>query len=195
MMRIITGRARGTKLAAPKGEVTRPTAERTKEAVFSILQFDIAGREVLDLFAGSGQMGLEALSRGAAHAFFCDRSKDAVEVIRANALKTRLAPQCEVLCADYASALQTLRRKQTFDLVFLDPPYAAGLLADVLSRLARSHLLRDGATLVCETGEGDVLANVEARACYSVERETKYGIAYVTILKYHEPKTLEEETK
>ena len=84
MMRIITGKARGAKLAAPKGETTRPTAERTKEAIFSSLQFDLSGREVLDLFAGSGQMGLEAVSRGAKSATFVDKAKDAVSVINKN---------------------------------------------------------------------------------------------------------------
>ena len=152
MMRIITGKARGVRLAAPRGETTRPTAERTKEAIFSALQFELSGRAVLDLFAGSGQMGLEAVSRGAAHAVLCDRSREAADVIRANALKTRLAPLCEVVCSDYASLLRTLRRRRHFDLVFLDPPYAAGVLPDVLqcsialscSVMAPSWFVRQG---------------------------------------------------
>ena len=194
MMRIITGRARGAKLAAPKGETTRPTAERTKEAIFSILQFEIEGREVLDLFAGSGQMGLEALSRGAAHAVLCDRSREAADVIRANALKTRLAPQCDILCADYAAALQTMRHNRAFDLVFLDPPYAAGLMGDVLNRLVRAQLLRDGATVVCETGDPSLVRDAVNSAFFSIEREAKYGIAHVTILKYRTQISAEEGT-
>ena len=125
MMRIITGRARGVRLSTLAGEHTRPTSERAKEAIFSMLQFDLLGKEVLDLFAGSGQMGLEAVSRGAARATLCDRAKEAIEVIRANALKTRLAPMCEILCMDYEAALRAFRKKCQFDVVFLDPPKIA----------------------------------------------------------------------
>lgn len=185
MMRIITGKARGVRLAAPRGETTRPTAERTKEAIFSALQFELSGREVLDLFAGSGQMGLEALSRGAAHAVLCDRSREAADVIRANALKTRLAPLCEVFCSDYASLLRTLRRRRRFDLVFLDPPYAAGVLPDVLQTLDRFELLHDGAIVVCEAGEPVSLTDGELPSCYEVVRQAKYGVAHVTVLHYH----------
>ncbi len=194
MKRINKGKARGTKLAAPKGETTRPTAERTKEAIFSILQFEMEGREVLDLFAGSGQMGLEALSRGAVHAVLCDRSREAADVIRANALKTRLVSQCDIYCTDYATALQAMRHNRTFDLVFLDPPYAAGLLSDVLDRLVRARLLRDGAIVVCETGDPTGVREAVDLDSFSIEREAKYGIAHVAILKYHEQKPAEEGT-
>ena len=192
MMRIITGRARGARLAAPKGETTRPTAERTKEAIFSSLQFDLQGREVLDLFAGSGQMGLEAISRGAAHAVLCDRSREAADVIRANALKTRLAPECEIFCSDYANLLQTLRRRYTFNLVFLDPPYAAGVLPDVLTRLDRMGLLANGAILVCETGDADPFGD-SLSPNYEVTRSAKYGVAHVTYLCYHAPDAVSGE--
>jgi 16S rRNA (guanine(966)-N(2))-methyltransferase RsmD len=183
MMRIITGRARGAKLTAPKGETTRPTAERTKEAIFSSLQFDIQGREVLDLFAGSGQMALEALSRGAKHAVLCDRSREAVDAIRSNALKTRLAPDCEIFCSDYQAMLQTLRRRYTFDLVFLDPPYAAGVLSDVLTRLDRMGLLAEGAIVVCETGHTDPFGDA-LPSSYEITKSAKYGVAQVTYLVY-----------
>ena len=126
MMRIITGKARGVHLTTLAGENTRPTSERAKEASFSMLQFEIEGREVLDLFSGSGQMGLEALSRGAKHAVLCDRSREAIDVIRSNALKTRLEPQCDILCSDAETLLRNLRRMQRFDLVFLDQPYKLG---------------------------------------------------------------------
>ena len=185
MMRIITGKARGAKLAAPKGETTRPTAERTKEAIFSSLQFDLSGREVLDLFAGSGQMGLEAISRGAAHAVLCDRSREAADVIRANALKTRLAPQCEIFCSDWATLLQRLCRRYRFDLVFLDPPYAAGVLPEVLQRLDRGGLLADGTIVVCETGDADTLTDEVLVPRFERVRQAKYGVAHVSILHYH----------
>ncbi|MBR6602386.1 MAG: 16S rRNA (guanine(966)-N(2))-methyltransferase RsmD, partial [Clostridia bacterium] len=126
-MRIITGKAKGIRLATLDGEATRPTSERTKEAVFSMLQFDIEGRRVLDLFAGSGQMGLEALSRGAQSATFVDHAKAAISVIKQNIEKTRLEG-ANVVCADSLEYLRTEGRKRNesakFDIVFLDPPYA-----------------------------------------------------------------------
>ena len=186
MMRIITGKARGVKLAAPKGENTRPTAERTKEAVYSMLQFEIDGTEVLDLFAGSGQMGLEALSRGAKHAVLCDRSREAVEIIRANALKTRLAPECDIFCMDFEALLPTLRRKKQFDLVFLDPPYALGLLPKALQLLLSYGLLHPKAKLICETADpADVFGGNETLSeQFELLRTSHYGVAYVTVLQY-----------
>ena len=109
-MRIITGKSRGTTLVTLEGENTRPTSERAKEAVFSMLQFELEGRRVLDLFGGSGQLALEALSRGAASAVIADSSRQAVEIIKKNAEKTRLAPCCNIICADWT---QTLRRLAT----------------------------------------------------------------------------------
>ena len=122
MMRIITGTARGVRLDTLPGENTRPTSERAKEAIFSMLQFELRSACVLDLFAGSGQMGLEALSRGAKEAVFCDASREAVKIVEKNLIKTRLALQGEVLCMDYERALQGMRKRKIFDLVFLDPP-------------------------------------------------------------------------
>ena len=106
MMRIITGSARGVKLLTLEGDATRPTAERVKEAVFSMLQFELEGRAVLDLFAGSGQLGFEALSRGAARATLIDESRDAVAVVIENAKKTRLFDRCRISCADFAAFLR-----------------------------------------------------------------------------------------
>ena len=145
MMRIITGKARGVRLTTLAGDNTRPTSERAKEAVFSMLQFDLNHTNVLDLFAGSGQMGLEALSRGADTAVLCDRSREAVEVIRANATKTKLLPQCEIACADFYTQLKNMRKKKRFDIVFLDPPYALGVLPQVLQTLCLAPVsVQDG---------------------------------------------------
>ena len=129
-MRIITGSAKGVKLLTLEGLETRPTAERTKEAVFSMLQFDIEGRTVLDLFGGSGQLGLEALSRGAEFAVIVESSRQAFEVIRRNAqnvLKDEMDSRAKLMKMDYRSAVAQLAG-QKFDLVFLDPPYALRLL-------------------------------------------------------------------
>ncbi len=190
MMRIITGKARGAQLKAPAGEVTRPTSERTKEAIFSTIQFEIQGKTVLDLFAGSGQMGLEALSRGASQAVLCDRSKPAIDVIRQNALKTKLALQCEICSGDYLTLLKSFRKKRVFDLVFLDPPYAIGALPKALRALTDNGLLTNDAILICESGsekdvfgEDPLLENV-----YEITRVSRYGIAVVTFLRYRPDK-------
>ena len=190
MMRIITGKARGVRLTTLEGENTRPTSERAKEAIFSMLQFEIQGKEVLDLFSGSGQMGLEALSRGASHAVLCDRSKEAVEVIRTNANKTRLAPFCDVLCADYTVALRNLRRKNGFDIVFLDPPYASKAIPQALRLMIENGLLNEDAKIVCETGsDADVFCDDgELSTHFEVLRAARYGVAYVTVLRFHATK-------
>ena len=186
MMRIITGKARGVRLATLEGENTRPTSERAKEAIFSMLQFEIDGARVLDLFAGSGQMGLEALSRGAAYAVFCDLSKDAAEIVKTNIKKTRTEGQCDVFCGDYKVTLQRLRNRQKFDLVFLDPPYALSLVPVALSELIQNGLLDEGAKVICETASPDDVFGTDQQLANSFEtvKQTRYGVAHVTILQY-----------
>lgn len=188
MMRIITGRARGVKLFSLEGEQTRPTSERVKEAVFSMLQFEIEDRRVLDLFAGSGQLGLEAVSRGAASAVLVDRSREAVEIIKKNCLKTKLAPMCEVLCSDYTEFLRSCRGKRSFDLVFLDPPYALKLIPEVIRAMLKYRVIAEGCTLVCEAAElSHVFGEDEALAArFEVLREAKYGAASVMLLRLTE---------
>ena len=188
MMRIITGRARGVKLLAPEGEQTRPTAERVKEAVFSMLQFEIEDRRVLDLFAGSGQMGLEAVSRGAVSAVLVDRGRDAVEIVKKNALKTKLAPFCEIICADYAEFLRGCRGKRKFDMVFLDPPYALQIIPDAIRQMLRAGVIEEGCTLVCESAEFDHVfgGNDALASLFEVLREARYGTACVTVLRLRE---------
>lgn len=190
MMRIITGRARGTKLATLAGENTRPTAERTKEAVFSMLREYIPDASVLDLFAGSGQMGLEALSQGAARAVFCDSSKEALAVVRANAEKTHLIEQCELFLSDARTLLRRLKGQKRFDVVFLDPPYAACAIPACLELLLSCDLLEADARIVCETAnEADVFgARQELADCFEVLRVARYGAAHVTVLTQKEGK-------
>lgn len=186
MMRIITGTARGTKLDAPAGMTTRPTAERTKEAVFSSLQFNIRGRCVLDLFAGSGQMGLEALSRGAELAYFCDRSADAVKTIRGNAEKTHLADKCRIYSIDSQDFLLQNAGRLRFDIVFIDPPYASGLVPLCLKKLVAGKFLTNGAMLVCETprGAGAFGDDGELGNCFDVTKTSVYGAAEISILRF-----------
>ena len=185
MMRIITGKARGTKLQTLAGEATRPTAERTKEAIFSIINFDIAGARVLDLFAGSGQLGLEALSRGAKYAVFNDSSREAAAIIRANVEKTHFTDACEVLSTDWQPVLRRFASREKFDLIFLDPPYAGGFLPKVLAKMIEWDLLSEGAVIVCESAdEGDVFGGDEAlKNQFTIRRVARYGAACVTILE------------
>ena len=191
MMRIITGSARGAKLQAPAGESTRPTAERTKEAVFSMLQGRFEGRRVLDLFAGSGQMGLEAVSRGATHALLLDRDKNAVAIINQNARHTKLVDKVTVQTGDALSLLRTYCGAP-FSLIFLDPPYRLGLLPECLRTIADKGLLAPGGVIVCESGDGNVFGGDEALAArYRIDRESRYGAAFVTLLSPHKQESEE----
>ncbi len=178
-MRIITGKARGVRLTTLAGEDTRPTAERVKEAAFSAIQFNIEGRRVLDLFGGSGQMALEALSRGAGSAVVVDNNKKAAEVIRANAMKANMLDDCRVICADWRDYLKNTANKDSFDLVFLDPPYKDGFLDEVIKRVSAAGLLADGCILVCESAEGGIPLPPDG---YSAKLY-RYGKTYITILK------------
>lgn len=179
MMRIITGKARGVKLDTLVGLATRPTTEKVKEAIFSMIQFDIEGRKVLDLFAGSGQMALEALSRGASEAVLVDASKEACEIIRKNALKTKLFPDVKVITNDYKMALKQLSGLNRFDIVFIDAPYAAKLTGDALARLINGDLLNEGAIVICESDEDKTYEN----DALDLWKHNKYGRIFVSVYK------------
>lgn len=183
MMRIITGRARGIQLVTLEGDMTRPTSERAKMAIFSSLQFELEGRRVLDLFAGSGQMGLEAVSRGAAHAVLVDQSKDAVRVITKNAEKTRLAEDCTVICSDFSEFLRQRRGKEPFDIVFIDPPYAMRACKAAVEALLENRLLKPHGIVVLESAEPDPLGvGTPLSERFEVVKSARYGVAYVNIL-------------
>lgn len=145
-MRIITGTQRGKKLTALEGEAVRPTTDRVKESLFNILQFGIEGRRFLDLFAGSGQIGLEALSRGAAQAVFVDASRNSVRVVEQNVAATGFSDCARVVLSDFSAFLQGGREK--FDVAFLDPPYRTGMLEKAL-KLVPEHM-NPGGAIVCE---------------------------------------------
>lgn len=179
-MRIITGSARGTKLMTLAGDdVTRPTAEMVKEAIFSMIQFDIEGRRVLDLFAGSGQLGLEALSRGAASATLSDISKEACEIVKKNAQKTHLYEKCRVLNSDYKTVIRGFRGREKFDIVFLDPPYASNFISDAIEQLCNADALASGAVIVCESNN----PSPYSPEGFTVRRFTRYSKTYVTLLE------------
>jgi len=184
MMRILTGKARGVKLNTLEGLNTRPTSERTKEAVFSMIQFDIEGREVLDLYAGSGQMGLEAVSRGAAMATFVDNSKQAVAIITKNIEKTKLNDNCRVFNSDVKDYIRVVKGKKKYDVVFIDPPYALCAVPDALKALSESQLLKPTSLIICESAESDIFESApELLSRFTVIKKAKYGVANITIVK------------
>lgn len=182
MMRIITGSAKGIHLKTLEGTATRPTAERVKEALFSMLQFDLEGRRVLDLFSGSGQLALEALSRGAAFAVMVDKSRDAVRIMEQNALKTKLYDRCQIVQGEYSDYIRR-HRGGGFDIVFLDPPYAADLYRPALQALWQYKLLKPTALIVCESESEEIFGNDETTAKkFSTVRVARYGRTYITVL-------------
>ena len=176
-MRIITGSAKGKRLSTLEGRDVRPTSEKVKEALFSALQFDIEGRRVLDLFAGSGQLGLEALSRGAKSAVFVDASPASVKVINRNIENTGFSACSKVYHSDYLSFCAMSR--DTFDIVFLDPPYAAGLLNSAIKAVL--PLLSDYAIIVCEHPKDVVLQ--EKVGGFSVFKTYRYGKIFITVYR------------
>ena len=147
-MRVITGSARGRKLKSPENRDIRPTTDNVKDSLFNILQFDIEGRRVLDLFAGTGQLGIECLSRGAAEATFVDRDKEAVRIVRDNLKSCGLTAQVW-----QEDALQFLERGQKYDLVFVDPPYDSGLYEPVLEKINQVDILSDGGIIIGTQGK------------------------------------------
>ena len=170
-MRVITGTARGRRLKEPVGLETRPTADRVKEAIFSSIQFEVEGRKVLDLFGGTGQMGIEALSRGAAHCTFVDLQKQAVAIIRENVNSTGFADQSTVIQGDALAYLSRCREK--FDLIFLDPPYESGLLEKAMELITTIDIVSENGIIVCENGSKSGWPMVEEP--YRMQKEYRYG--------------------
>ena len=172
-MRVITGTARGRKLCEPKDMSVRPTADMVKAAVFSIVQFDVPGRRVLELFAGTGQRGIEALSRGARECVFVDNAPQSLALVRKNLALCGFSG--EVVRAD---ARSYLARCGKFDLVFIDPPYHAGLYDDVLDAVFQFDILNDGGIILVESMRGTALP--EAKAPYVRGRQYNYGKVSLT---------------
>ncbi|MBQ4047591.1 MAG: 16S rRNA (guanine(966)-N(2))-methyltransferase RsmD [Clostridia bacterium] len=185
-MRIITGSARGCKLKQVPGETTRPTRDMVKEALFSIIQFDIEGRTVLDLFAGTGQLGLEALSRGAKKAVFIDHTAAAIKTIRENAAAARLSDRCEIRQSDYKAFLQSAP-KRSFHIVLMDPPYMAGYLKRVLNFIETFDIVADNGIIICEGKEGETMPAEIGRM--RLVRTYKYGITSLHLYR-REPETI-----
>ena len=178
-MRVITGKARGVVLKTPEGMSTRPTADRVKEALFSIIQFDVPSARVLDLFGGTGQLGIEALSRGAKSAVFVDEQESACKLIRENLRRTRLEQDARVVRSDYRVFLNST--KETFDIIVLDPPYAEDFLENSLKMITEIDILQSGGIIVTERPVGKELS-FELPG-YSRSRDYKYSSTVLTIFR------------
>ncbi len=178
-MRVISGSARGRRLKELPGMDTRPTTDQVKESIFNIIQFDIEGRKVLDLFAGTGQMGIEALSRGADHATFVDLAPAAAKTVRENVELTRFTENAKVVQTDWRAFLTSCRDK--FDLIFLDPPYHTDLLEKAMETIAAIDILSEHGIMVCESPLDKQLP--ELAAPYEKGKEYRYGKIKVTLYR------------
>lgn len=178
-MRVVAGTARGVSLKTPDGMKTRPTADRVKEAMFSILHFDLPGARVLDLFGGTGQLGIEALSRGANACVFVDESEKACSLIRENLKRTGFTGCAKVVRSDYLSYLRSNRDK--FDIILLDPPYAEVFLENCLNFITEIDILQYNGIIVTERSlEKELSLNFEG---YSRSKDYKYGKTVVTLYR------------
>ena len=178
-MRVITGKARGVALKTPEGMKTRPTSDRVKEALFSIIQFDIPNAKVLDLFAGTGQLGIEALSRDAKYAVFIDELDQACKLISDNLKKTKLENYARVIRSDYEIFLKNCKEK--FDIIFLDPPYAEKFLENALNFITEIDILQSGGIIVTERPAGkELLCDFPG---YSRSKDYKYSNTVLTIFR------------
>ena len=149
-MRVIAGKHRSRPLISPKNSDVRPTTDMIKESIFNIIQNDVIDCDFLDLFAGSGAIGIEAISRGANKVVFCDNSKESIKLIKQNL--AMLKEEAEILFGDYEYALTRLKNRQ-FDIIFLDPPYASGLEQEILATLASSGLLKEDGRIIVEASK------------------------------------------
>ena len=178
-MRVISGKARGVQLKTPEGLRTRPTADRVKEALFSIIQFDVPGTTVLDLFGGTGQLGIEALSRGANSAVFVDADEKACNLIRENLRRCRMDREAHVVRSDYLDYLSRCRQK--FDIILLDPPYAEVFLENALKKITEIDILESGGIIVAERPVGkELLCDFSG---FSRSKDYKYGQTLLTLYR------------
>lgn len=174
-MRVISGYARGKKIKEPVDFDIRPTTDMVKESIFNIIQFYIEGRSVLDLFGGTGQLGIEALSRGASGAVFVDESRKSARLIKENLKATGLEENARVVIGD---SLKYLENSEKFDIIFLDPPYATELLENAIEKVIKFDILKENGIIICESKIEKVLPEVPLP--YRKNREYKYGKIKIT---------------
>lgn len=183
-MRVISGKARGTKLSSIESLSTRPTLDRVKESLFNIIQNNLRDAVVLDLFAGSGQLGIEALSRGADKAYLCDINRDAVKMIKQNLEKTKLKDKAVVINEDYKRALRTLNTNEKFDIIFIDPPYKEDIAVDSIIYIIHESRLKENGIMIIETDEIERdLREINKIENIKIIDQRKYGRASLIFIK------------
>lgn len=182
-MRIISGKARGTKLYTLDGTATRPTLDRVKESLFNIIQNDIEDSTVLDLFSGSGAIGLEFLSRGAKRAVLCDSSKDAIKIIKQNVQKTHFEEKVEVYNMEFTKLVERLQN-QKFDIIYIDPPYATDFITISLEKIIEYELVNENTKIIVETDDETRILNQIEKMDVEITDKRKYGRATIIFLKY-----------
>ena len=182
-MRIISGKARGTKLYTLDGTATRPTLDRVKESLFNIIQNDIEDSTVLELFSGSGAIGLEFLSRGAKRAVLCDSSKDAIKIIKQNVQKTHFEEKVEVYNMEFTKLVERLQN-QKFDIIYIDPPYATDFIKISLEKIIEYELVNENTKIIVETDDETRILNQIEKMDVEITDKRKYGRATIIFLKY-----------
>ncbi len=181
-MRIISGKARGTKLYTLEGTNTRPTLDRVKESIFNIIQNEIEAATVLDLFAGSGAIGLECLSRGAKKAILCDKSKEAVEIIKRNIEKTHMEEKAKVINADFETCLDKVKDEQ-FDIIYIDPPYATDYIFKSLKKIKEIGIAKKESLIIIETDDEQRILKDIGNIEIKIVDKRKYGRATIIFLE------------
>lgn len=180
-MRIISGKARGTKLYTLEGENTRPTLDRVKESIFNIIQGKIEGAKILDLFSGSGAIGLEFLSRGAESAVLCDKSKEAVNIIKKNIEKTHMEKRAQIINTDFENCLEKLKNEQ-FDIIYLDPPYATDYILKSLEKILILRIAKEESQIIIETDDAERIEKEIKNLDVEIVDKRKYGRATIIFL-------------
>ena len=180
-MRIISGKARGTKLYTLEGMNTRPTLDRVKESIFNIIQNEIEGAKVLDLFAGSGAIGLECLSRGAEKAILCDKSKEAIAIIQKNIEKTHMQEKVQTFNVDFETCLEKIKN-QKFDIIYIDPPYATDYISKSLKKIIDYNIVNKESLIIIETDDEQRIEKEIENIEVKIVDKRKYGRATIIFL-------------
>lgn len=182
-MRIISGTARGTKLYTLEGQTTRPTLDRVKESLFNIIQNEISNSIFLDLFSGSGAIGLEAASRGAEKTILCDKSKEAIKIIKRNIEKTHLKEKVELYNLDYETLINT-KIKEKIDIIYIDPPYDSDFAIKAIKLAIEQGIVDENSNIIVETDDEKLILQELSKVKIKVMDKRKYGRAVLIFLKY-----------
>ena len=182
-MRIISGKARGTKLYTLEGMQTRPTLDRVRESLFNIIQSDIQDAIILDLFAGSGAIGLEAISRGAKKAIFCDKEKSAINIIKKNIEKTHFEEKSEIYNMDYKECIEEIKHKK-IDIVYIDPPYDTDYVSKSIRKMIDLKIVNDETIMIIETDDEERIIREIEKIDVKITDIRVYGRVHMIFIKH-----------